>query len=367
MAKVTTVKIDCASGPVFISHEPWHEIELFLSPHASRGGIYILTDQNTYKYCLPRLKDNLTFLQNCPVFALIPGDESKNLLSLEMIWHWLMENNAGRDSLLVNLGGGVVSDLGGFAAATFKRGMPYINVPTTLIGQADAAIGGKTGINVAGFKNQAGLFSDPSAVFINPAFLETLPDEHFKSGFAEIIKCAALAGNDFWKEVKNYSSGINHQLEALIIRSVDFKCRITSQDPLDRSIRKILNFGHTIGHAIESCFNRPGRKEIFHGEAIAIGMICESILSHELEGLSQDETGRICGLIRARFDLRPLETGDHQELIRFMQQDKKMNNRGIGFTLLKNVGNPVFDRVADMSHVLRSFNSYNHFMKSDHH
>ena len=175
----------------------------YVQPFLKSGGVYIFTDHNTLRFCFPLLKDNIPILAQQPLYSIAPGEQSKDLTGLAGTWQWLMENGAGRNSLLINLGGGVVSDLGGFAAATFNRGMKYINIPTSLIGLVDAAIGGKSALNVSGIKNQAGLFYDPAAVFIIPAFLDTLPEDHYRSGFAEIIKCAALSGGKFWEMVKN--------------------------------------------------------------------------------------------------------------------------------------------------------------------
>ncbi|NTV83800.1 MAG: 3-dehydroquinate synthase, partial [Bacteroidales bacterium] len=291
-------KIDSLIYPVFLGTNLWTRIHDFIQPYFKSGGIFILTDDHCYKYCLPLLRQHLPELANQKVYSLEPGEKSKDQAGLEKVWNWLMKSGAHSDSLLINLGGGVVSDLGGFAAATFKRGIDYINIPTSLIGQADAAIGGKTGIDLSGVKNQAGVFCDPAAVFIIPAFLKTLPENHFRSGFAEIIKCAVLSGHEFWSQVKNVNMSENDHLTTLIYKTVNFKCKIVSEDPYDESVRKMLNFGHTIGHALEGFFNRSEMPVMLHGEAVAAGMICEAYLSTEIAGLAGDELSEISTVIQ---------------------------------------------------------------------
>jgi len=270
-----------------------------------------------------------------------------------------MEAGAVRESLLVILGGGVVSDLGGFAAATFKRGIRYINIPTSLIGQVDAAVGGKTGINIAGIKNQAGLFYDPSAVFILPELLETLPESNFRSGFAEIIKCAALSGNGFWEKMKNKTAQEQDHLFGFIFETVNFKCRTVAVDPFDHSTRKMLNFGHTVGHALEIFSNMPGRVGMLHGEAVAAGMICEAYLSYETAGLSEFWLEEITTVIKEFFDLKPIKNLSFGQLFTMMEHDKKKTINGIGFSLLESLGKPILERSVGRVNLTRSFEYFN--------
>jgi 3-dehydroquinate synthase len=354
MKKDKNVKIESLAYPVFIGVEPWHETGKFLGPFLKSGGVYLLTDVNTREFCFPLLENNLPFLAGKPIYSIIPGENSKNLAEWEKILTWLMESGAGRESLLINLGGGVVSDLGGFAAATYKRGMRYINIPTSLIGQADAAVGGKTAINISGVKNQAGLFYDPAAVFINPAFLTTLPENHFRSGFAEIIKCAALSGRNFWQMAKDKLDDPEHLFD-FILESVNFKCGIVAVDPYDQSTRKMLNFGHTVGHALESF----GKDEMLHGDAVAAGMICEAYLSCETCGLPEKGLNEVSCVISKYFDLKPLDDQFYEEYLKIMDFDKKKTGSATGFSLLEDLGKPSLDRLVSRKNLTRSFEYYN--------
>jgi 3-dehydroquinate synthase len=353
------IKIDSLSYPVYLGDELWDKIREYLQPFLLRGGIFFLTDENTDKFCFPALLKYLPELSTYRSFSIKPGESSKEPAVMESLWKWLTESGAVRDSLLVNLGGGVVSDLGGFLASTFKRGMPYINIPTSLVGQADAAVGGKTGINLSGNKNQAGAFYDPAAVFIIPGFLETLPEDHFRSGFAEIIKSAALAGNEPWKQLRRITIPEINNIRDLIYETVKIKCSIVSQDPFDRSVRKMLNFGHTTGHALESLHNQLGMRGMLHGEAVATGMVCESFLSSEITGLPVSESEEIISVIKRFFRLQPVKEEDFNELMRLMDHDKKRTAGSYNFSLLESIGKPRINCPVDLNNILRSFRFLN--------
>jgi 3-dehydroquinate synthase len=353
------IKIDILSYPVRLGFDLWHHIDLFIQPFLKSGGIYVLTDHNTHGCCLTVLKENIPLLADQPEFSILPGEASKDLSSLDRIWNWLIETGAGKDSLLINVGGGMVSDLGGFAAATFNRGMPYINLPTSLIGQVDAAIGGKTGINVSGIKNQAGLMYDPAAVFICPEFLDTLPDAHYKSGIAEIIKCAALSGPRFWKLLKKNDVSSNDNIYRLIIETLSFKCRVVAHDPSDLSSRKMLNFGHTVGHALESISNGPYGNGMLHGQAVAAGMICEAYLSNRMAGLDMEDMDEIIAVIKSYFEFKPIEENLFNQLIRTIQFDKKKTGRRIGFSLLESPGKHSVGLFVKNSDIIHSLEFYN--------
>lgn len=344
---------------VFTGADSPDHLRRFLDETHPQQRIFILTDTNTEKYCLPVLLEMVPSLLKSPLMIIPAGEASKSLAMLEKIWIWLMDGRAGRDSVLVNLGGGVVSDLGGMAAATFKRGISYINVPTTVIGQADAAVGGKTGINVAGIKNQAGVFCNPSAVFVLPGFLDTLPVRDLKSGFAEIIKSAVLAGGEFWQTVKQLEKLTGDSLPALIRSSIEYKCRLVAADPFDRQQRQALNFGHTIGHAFESRFSAYGENGLTHGEAVAAGMICESYLSVELAGLSASECAEITHVIRCNFSLKNYSHDIYNELFEFLEYDKKNTRGGIICSLLETAGKPAIGKIATAENIYRSFLFYN--------
>lgn len=353
------IKIESLNYPVYIGYNPWREIDQIIQPFLNSGGVYILTDNNTYRFCFPVLKEKIPVLSSQAIYSISPGEQYKDVSALAEIWMWLMENGAGRNSLLINLGGGVVSDLGGFAAATFNRGMKYINIPTSLIGQVDAAIGGKSALNVSGIKNQAGLFYNPAAVIIIPTFLETLPEDHYRSGFAEIIKCAVLSGGEFWELLKQDGASDSRNIFRLITETVNFKCRIVAEDPFDNSGRQMLNFGHTVGHALESFYNTIGDEMMLHGQAIAAGMICEARLSNKLAGMGIDELDEMSSVIQSYFDLKPIEENAFDQLALIVNYDKKKSAKGIGFSLLEGLGKHSPGIVVNNTDLIESFGYYN--------
>jgi 3-dehydroquinate synthase len=347
------------SYPVYTGTDLWNVIRETLSPSVQQNDLYILTDRNTRKFCYPILLSNIPGFGRLPVFTLPAGEDTKKLKQLENVWKWLMESGASRNSMLVNLGGGVISDIGGFAAATFNRGMRYINIPTSLVGQVDAGIGGKTGINVDGIKNQAGLFYNPIAVFILPQFLETLPQSHFRSGFAEIVKCAALSGKASWNRAKKFSLPGNDMLLTLIDETVNFKCSVVAGDPLDTSSRKVLNFGHTVGHSLESFYLGHGNKDYLHGDAVAAGMICEAYVSARLTGLPEEDLEEITSLVVSVFQPGGIESPDYEKIISLIEHDKKQTGAGICYSLLEEIGKPVTGILVNREILIESFNFYN--------
>jgi 3-dehydroquinate synthase len=280
-------------------------------------------------------------------FILEPGEGSKNLQEAEKLWQWLIKHEANRDDLLINLGGGVVSDLGGFAASAYKRGMAYINIPTTLIGMADAAIGGKTGVNFGSGKNQIGSFFHPVAVFIDPKFLETLPEDHLRSGYAELLKCAFLAGDRQWEKVIKSPWSKENDLTVLVRNALDLKAAYVKKDPLDEGLRKALNFGHTMGHAFESLTMSKYPPGLLHGEAVALGMIGEAFLSWRVAGLCWSKMSDFTGYLRKNFSKPSFTIEDTDEMIRLMKMDKKNSGGAIRFSLLKDPGDPAWDVICE--------------------
>lgn len=355
----------CQGSPVYAGDDLRDQLELFLSPYYFKGGIFILTDLNTEKHCLPVLQRGLSGLAIKSSYSIQPGEGSKNLDVISDIWSWLMNSGATRESLLINLGGGVVSDLGGFAASTFKRGIKYVNIPTSLIGQVDAAIGGKTGVNFQKIKNQIGTIYFPSAVFILPVFLHTLPERHFISGQAEILKTALLSGIKNWNKVKETGVKLAPNLSEVIFDAVCFKCRIVDQDPEDRNIRKSLNFGHTIGHALESFYNGAGASSILHGEAVAAGLICEAFLSHHYCKLTKNELNDISYTLAGIFDFKAIEESHFFDLIQIMNHDKKKRAETINFSLIETIGKYCIDMEISEIEVALSFNYFNRIIQDD--
>ena len=299
------------------------------------SAIAILVDENTKKHCLPTFLGENPQLNNSIIIEIKSGEENKNIATCNYIWQQLKNHNFDRNSLLINLGGGVIGDMGGFCASTYKRGIDFVQFPTTLLAMVDASVGGKLGLDFDGLKNQVGLFTNPKSVLINPEFLKTLDENQLVFGFAEVVKHALIADLDFW----NYLTKTDFQdliWEEVIAHSIAIKNKIVLNDPKEKGERKKLNFGHTFGHAIESYYLQKGTP-IFHGQAIALGMLIES----EMSDLTEIEKVEITAFILSNFAL-PHNPAKNQ-LIAFMQNDKKNKDGKINFSLLKGIGNCSID------------------------
>ncbi|MEO5673598.1 MAG: 3-dehydroquinate synthase [Chitinophagales bacterium] len=300
---------------------------------------FLLCDDNTHVSCLPVLLSEIPEMAAASVIKIYDGEEHKNIYAVEYVWEKLTGENADRNAVLINLGGGMVCDLGGFAAATFKRGIDFIHVPTTLLSMADAAVGGKQGIDFMNYKNQIGVFKMPAAIFIHESFLLTLPEEQLKSGFAEIIKHALLAGGKFWKEILELPSLKEINWVNIIEQSLAAKAAVVEKDPYEKSIRKVLNFGHTIGHAIES-FQLSKNQNTHHGFCIAAGMMGELYLSSLLCGLSLKKRDQALAVIKNIFPPPAIAADDFEQILDFMKHDKKNSGGKIQFVLLEGIGEP---------------------------
>jgi 3-dehydroquinate synthase len=318
---------------------------------------YILMDENVEKYCLSVLLQSMPDIKIRGYIKIPAGESSKSIEHAVHIWEKLTDMGAGRDSLLINLGGGVVSDIGGFCAATYKRGMPYINIPTTLLAQIDAAIGGKTGIDFKSFKNQVGLFTDAKAVIVDPVFLKTLKHEYWQSGFAEVTKYALIMDRELWKMLGHRKFNEIDDWNKIIIRSAKDKIDIVRYDNSEKGIRKILNFGHTVGHAIESFYLKSGRP-ITHGQAIAAGMICEAWISAHMEQLECENVEEIIKRIDYNFDRLSISEDNIPELTELMRQDKKIRGGEFMFSLLRRLGKAVHDVAVDVELIRNSLLFY---------
>jgi len=288
--------------------------------------VAILVDENTRKNCLNKLPK----IPNSKVIEIKSGEKNKNISTCNFIWQELTNHNFSKNSLLINLGGGVIGDMGGFCAATYKRGIDFIQIPTTLLAMTDASIGGKLGVDLLALKNQIGLFTNPKSVLIYPDFLESLPLNQLKSGFAEILKHALISDKNLWNEILNTSFEKLNWNE-IILLSVEIKNKIVLSDPKEKGERRKLNFGHTYGHAIESFYLKKSTP-ILHGQAIALGMLIESKMS----SLSESEKVEITAFILSNFTL-PYNPAKNQ-LINFMRNDKKNLDEKINFTLLDGIG-----------------------------
>ena len=324
----------------------------FFAEH-QHSKVAVLVDENTLKHCYPIVQNHLPdhFLIEIP-----SGELNKNLQTCEKIWKELTAQHLDRRSLLINLGGGVIGDMGGFCAVTYKRGIDFINIPTTLLASVDANIGGKLGIDFMGFKNHLGFFQDPNEVFIDPVFLNSLTPRELRSGFAEVIKHGLIADAEYFKEV--IKDGLDQpNWNAVIAHSVHIKNEVVSLDPKEKGLRKILNFGHSVGHAIES-FYLDSDNHLLHGEAIAIGMICEAYLSTKLLGMSQDNLEIITDTILKIYPELVINKGDFTSIIKLMYQDKKNVNSFLNHSLLYEIGRAGYDIAVDEKDVMDSLFYY---------
>lgn len=300
--------------------------------------IFILTDQTTHDMCLPKLQ-NFLCLKGAQSIVIKAGDTNKTLDSLAEVWTALSQGGATRHSLMINLGGGMVTDLGGFAASTFKRGIDFINIPTTLLAMVDASVGGKTGINFGGLKNEIGVFSDSKFVIINTQFLDTLDHDNICSGYAEMLKHGLISDNKHWAELVGFNLAQPDlaQLQRMVAESIKVKERIVTEDPHEHGIRKALNLGHTVGHALESFAMKHGRP-VLHGYAVAYGMVCELYLSARKTGFPTDKMHQTVRFILDHYGRLPYTCDDYPELLELMRHDKKNTSGIINFTLLGCIG-----------------------------
>lgn len=350
--------------PVFFGNDAVSSIDRFVTT-LRPGAVFILADGNTRRQCLPLLLEKCTVLENSRVIEIEGGEAAKTLENAEKIWNELLASGADRSSLLVNLGGGVISDLGGFVAAGYKRGIRYINIPTSLMGQADAAIGGKTAVNLGNLKNQVGFFYAARAVFIFPGFLNTLPEAHLRSGLAEIIKSALISDAVMWRRVQKRPVAVllrqpveSEPWPGLIAGTVKFKNKVVMQDYREQRQRKVLNFGHTVGHALEGYSQLHG-KPLLHGEAVAAGMICASYLSHRKAGLSSADLDAISIYLAEGFAGGAVEGDSIAAIMEMMMHDKKQLNGHLQFTLISKPGQPVINISCNHAEVLEAIHFYN--------
>lgn len=318
--------------------------------------IAVLVDENTKVHCLPKIDLKIDIL-----IEIKSGEIHKTIDTCQLIWKKLTEAQFSRKSLLINLGGGVIGDMGGFAASTFKRGIRFINIPTTLLSQVDASIGGKLGIDFHGLKNHIGLFREPDAVIIDTVFLETLSDREIRSGFAEIIKHCLIHDQDQWLKLKDVEWGKIGWNE-IVPHSVAIKNEIVSIDPLESGLRKVLNFGHTLGHAIESHL-LESESPLLHGEAIAIGMILEASLSLQLGKLDESSFDSIVSFILKIYPL-PDSLPSYKDLIGYLMQDKKNEGDTVSFSLLNGIGKCEYDIGVSEELIQKSLEKYDQIKSS---
>lgn len=317
--------------------------------------VVVLVDENTKPACLPLIEK---FLPADAIIITIPaGEEHKHLRTCEYIWNAMTNAQLDRKAVMVNLGGGVIGDMGGFCASTYKRGINFIQIPTTLLSQVDASVGGKLGIDFHSFKNHIGVFCEPQAVIIDINFLKTLPPAEIRSGYAEIIKHCLIADAAKWKEISAKPLA-QQDLYDLAVHSVKIKAKIAEEDPTEKGLRKILNFGHTVGHAVESYFlNIPG-KRLLHGEAIAVGMIAEAYLAFKKSFISQADLDSIVKYIIEVYGRVTIFDFDIENILPLTLQDKKNENNVIQCSLLKQIGEANFNQAISLREVKESLEYY---------
>lgn len=341
--------------PIFFNDSLTELVNFIQQGNYSR--FFVLTDENTGQYCLPVLQQKIAGFDNFDIIEINAGEESKDIDFCIGVWKMLIDFGADRKSLMINLGGGVVSDLGGFAASTFKRGIDFVHVPTTLLSQVDASVGGKTGIDIDSIKNIIGTFTQPKAVFIDTNFLNSLPARQILSGLAEMLKHGLICDADYWNKLKE--SDLSQPSAELIHRSVEIKNDVVIADPKEMNIRKSLNFGHTVGHAVEtySLMHDDG-DHLSHGEAIAIGMICESWLAWKKTGLPETELNEIVSVINNLYPRYTIAESTHKELYNLMLKDKKNQNGRINCTLLSKIGQYSIDNICTEAELCESLSYY---------
>ena len=313
--------------------------------------IFVLADTTTERLCAPRLRD-IEAISDAPHIIIGATDTYKNLDTLSQVWTALGEGGASRHSLLINLGGGMVTDLGGFAASTFKRGITYVNIPTTLLSMVDASVGGKTGVNFNGLKNEIGVFNSAHTVILDTEFLRTLDHENVCSGYAEMLKHGLISNRKNWSELINFDlDEVDYKhLQDMVATSVAIKERVVTEDPLEKGIRKALNLGHTVGHAFESLALRTNRP-VLHGYAVAWGLICELYLSAVKTGFPHDVLYQAVRFIRENYGRFDIDCKQYPEIIELMTHDKKNTAGIINFTLLGDIGDIRINQTADRKEI----------------
>lgn len=324
---------------------------------AKYNRVIVLMDDNVEKHCFPVFKEKLPSVNIYGTITIISGEENKSIHQLIYIWNELTRLNVGRDDLIVNLGGGVLTDIAGMAAATFKRGVQFMNFPTTLLGMVDAAIGGKTGIDFAHFKNQVGLFINPSCVIVDPVFLKTLGMPHWQSGFAEVMKYGLIMDKELWYKLEGRVYNEIDDWNPIIKKAARDKIDIVRFDVFEKGMRKNLNFGHTVGHAIESYYLKSDNP-ITHGIAIAAGMICEAWISSRLFKVECTNLESIIKMIDCNFQRLDLKLDEIPSLMKLMKQDKKIRDNKQKLSLIRKIGKAVHDIEIDDDLITQSLEFY---------
>lgn len=342
--------------------EDFEELNIYLKQKAP-SLLLIIVDENTHEHCLPRFLPNLETEIPFQIIELEAGEEQKTLETVCNLLPVFAEFTADRNALVINLGGGVVTDLGGFSASIYKRGIDFINIPTSLLGMCDASLGGKTGVDLENLKNLVGTFALPDKVFVDVNFLKTLPKEELISGFAEMLKHGLIADQLHWKNLIELKEITPENIAPYIKDSMLIKQNIVEQDFYEKNSRKILNFGHTIGHAVESLYLKAGNP-ISHGEAVAIGMICEARLSFVENIISEEVSNAIISNIKRYFQHRAV-IFNNNEIFALMINDKKNKNSKIQFSLVDKIGSCLYNRECSKENILDAIDYYKNSFRNN--
>ena len=348
-------------GTISNANVGWKELVKQLKIN-SFSKIFILTDSNTKIDCLPYFLSKVNFKQQPELLEMRSGEQNKNISTCIELWTTLSEKGADRNSLLINLGGGVVTDLGGFIASTYRRGIEFINIPTTLLAMVDASVGGKNGIDLGDLKNQIGIIRNPLLVLIDIEFLKTLPQAELTSGYAEMLKHGLIYSEEYWNELKQFSAANMNEVNQLIWASVKIKNEVVTEDPLEKGRRKTLNYGHTLGHAIESyCLSSEEKKTLLHGEAIAIGMILATYISNILCNFPKQKLEAVTSTFLKHFQKEFFTKKDIESIIDLLKYDKKNSHGAINFVLLENFGKHRVNCHVENQLIYEAFNYYDNY------
>jgi 3-dehydroquinate synthase len=344
--------------PIYFSETGYEALNLIVIEE-KYSSIFVIVDSHSNEYCLPQFLPYLETEIAIEVIEFESGESSKNIEICVQIWETLTELGADRKSLIINVGGGVVTDLGGFVASTFKRGIDFIHVPTTLLAMVDASVGGKNGIDLGNLKNQIGVINVPKMIIIDSSYLETLPKNEMRSGLAEMLKHGLIHDNTYWKKFTELEQLDFADFDALIYQSIVIKNLIVMQDPTENGIRKALNFGHTLGHAIESYFlENENKTTLLHGEAIAAGMILESFISWQKKLIQEQEYLEIKNTINHIFDRIDFDESDLDPIQELLIHDKKNEYGMIQFALLDSIGKIRINQTAEKELITAAFLNY---------
>lgn len=350
--------IQANNYPIYFNENAYEALNLHLKEN-KYSNLFIIVDSNTNEFCLPNFLPYLETDLTIEIIEFDAGEENKNIETCIQIWNVLTELGADRKSLIINLGGGVVTDLGGFVASTFKRGVDFIHVPTSLLSMVDASVGGKNGVDLGNLKNQIGVINVPKMVLIDTQYLETVPQNEMRSGLAEMLKHGLIYDKEYWEQFLDLKAIDFADFDTLIYRSVEIKNEIVLQDPTEKNIRKALNFGHTLGHAIESYFlENENKTTLLHGEAIAVGMILESFISLGKKLISKAEYAEIKNCIKSIYDEIIFEEKDIEPILELLIHDKKNEYGHIQFALIDGIGKIKINQSVENELILKAFQDY---------